>query len=93
MAAAEKGSDDEDDASAGVAPAFRAIHISGHDRQSNDFYPTPDWVTQALLKHVTLRGPVETPREKAASIARATAGVNRVDNQLEISRSKASASS
>lgn len=61
MAAAANGSDDKDDASAGAVPAFRAIHISGHDRQSNDFYPTPDWVTQALLKHVTLRGPVWEP--------------------------------
>jgi hypothetical protein len=61
MAAAANESDDEDDASARTAPTFRAIHISGHDRQPNDFYPTPDWVTQALLKHVTLRAPVWEP--------------------------------
>src|SRR5258708_660223 len=61
MAAAANESDDEDDANARTAPAFRAIHISGHDRQQNDFYPTPDWVTQALLKHVTLRAPVWEP--------------------------------
>ena len=36
----------------------RPIHISGYDRQQNDFYPTPDWVTDALLDCVTLRGPV-----------------------------------
>ena len=59
--AVAKGSDDEEGTSSAAAPAFRAIHISGHDRQSNDFYPTPDWVTQALLKHVTLRGPVWEP--------------------------------
>jgi hypothetical protein len=61
MAAAAKESDDEGDASARTEPTFRAIHISGHDRQPNDFYPTPDWVTEALLKHVTLRGPVWEP--------------------------------
>lgn len=59
------GSDDEDDTDAGAGgragPASRAIHISGHDRQAHDFYPTPDWVTQALLKHVTLRAPVWEP--------------------------------
>jgi hypothetical protein len=40
---------------------FRSIHISGYDRQSHDFYPTPDWVTAVLLKHVTLNGPVWEP--------------------------------
>jgi len=40
---------------------FRPIHISGYDRQVHDFYPTPDWVTAALLKHVTLRNPVWEP--------------------------------
>jgi hypothetical protein len=39
----------------------RAIHISGYDRQENDFYPTPRWVTEALLNSVTLRGPVWEP--------------------------------
>ncbi len=61
MAAAASKSDSEDDATARTAPPFRAIHISGHDREPNDFYPTPDWVTQALLKHVKLRGPVWEP--------------------------------
>lgn len=40
---------------------FRPIHISGYNRVDHDFYPTPSWVTQALLKHVTLRGPVWEP--------------------------------
>jgi hypothetical protein len=39
----------------------RPIHISGYDRQENDFYPTPAWVTEALLQCVTLRGPVWEP--------------------------------
>ena len=39
----------------------RPIHISGYDRQENDFYPTPDWVTEALLNSVELRGPVWEP--------------------------------
>ena len=39
---------------------------------------------------VTLRGPVKSPEEKAAVAAKAqqVAGVKRVDNQLEIERSK-----
>ena len=39
---------------------------------------------------VTLRGPVKSPEEKAAvaSKAQQVAGVKRVDNQLEIERSK-----
>ena len=51
----------EGDAGAGPALKVRPIHISGHERQSHDFYPTPAWVTQALLKHVKLRGPVWEP--------------------------------
>ena len=40
---------------------FRPIHISGFAREATDFYPTPDWVTQTLLNHVRLRGPVWEP--------------------------------
>ena len=61
MAAGTTDPDGEEDASLGSALEFRSIHISGHDRRSHDFYPTPDWVTQALLKHVTLRGRVWEP--------------------------------
>jgi hypothetical protein len=39
----------------------RPIHISGYDRQENDFYPTPEWVTEALLSCVNLRGAVWEP--------------------------------
>src|ERR1700688_4038496 len=39
----------------------RPIHISGYDRQVQDFYATPDWVTEALLRHVQLRGRVWEP--------------------------------
>ena len=49
---------------AGLTTAYREarpIHISGYDRQENDFYPTPSWVTEALLNCVTLRGPVWEP--------------------------------
>jgi hypothetical protein len=53
--------DDKADTSAVAALEFRPIHISGYDRQVHDFYPTPDWVTEALLKHVTLRNPVWEP--------------------------------
>ncbi len=49
----------------------RPIHISGYDRQENDFYPTPDWVTEALLDSVTLRGPVWEPCCGDGAMARA----------------------
>ena len=49
---------------------FRPIHISGYDRTAYDFYPTPSWVTAALLKHVTLRGPVWEPCCGDGAIAR-----------------------
>lgn len=39
----------------------RAIHQSGYAREGQDFYATPAWVTEALLQHVTLRGPVWEP--------------------------------
>jgi hypothetical protein len=40
---------------------FRPIHISGYARQPGDFYPTPAWVTECLLQHVELRGPIWEP--------------------------------
>jgi hypothetical protein len=39
----------------------RAIHVSGYDREGRDFYATPAWVTEALLRHVRFRGPVWEP--------------------------------
>ena len=39
----------------------RAVHVSGYDRQERDFYATPSWVTEALLQHVQLCGPVWEP--------------------------------
>lgn len=39
----------------------RAIHESGFERQEGDFYPTPAWVTECLLRSVTLRGPIWEP--------------------------------
>src|SRR5438105_11086919 len=39
----------------------RPIHISGYDRRVHDFYATPDWVTEALLRHVQFRGQVWEP--------------------------------
>jgi hypothetical protein len=39
----------------------RAIHRSGYDRRDHDFYATPDWVTEALLRHVQFRGRVWEP--------------------------------
>lgn len=39
----------------------RAIHISGHERNGRDFYATPIWVTEALLRHFRFRGPVWEP--------------------------------
>lgn len=39
----------------------RSVHYSGYGRQAIDFYATPGWVTEALLKHVRLREPVWEP--------------------------------
>jgi hypothetical protein len=39
----------------------RAIHVSGYDRAGRDFYATPPWVTEALLRHVRFRGPIWEP--------------------------------
>ena len=39
----------------------RAIHVSGYEREGQDFYATPAWVTEALLRHVRFRGPVWEP--------------------------------
>ena len=39
----------------------RAIHVSGYQRAGQDFYATPAWVTEALLRHVRFRGPVWEP--------------------------------
>lgn len=55
------GTNCPDDSAMTAVPAFRPIHISGFDRKPHDFYPTPDWVTEALLKHVTLRDAVWEP--------------------------------
>jgi hypothetical protein len=52
----------------------RPIHISGYDRVENDFYPTPTWVTEALLNCVTLRGPVWEPCCGDGAMARVIAG-------------------
>ncbi len=41
--------------------ARRAIHVSGYEREGRDFYATPDWVTEALLQHVTFRTAVWEP--------------------------------
>jgi hypothetical protein len=48
----------------------RPIHISGYPRTNHDFYPTPAWVTAALLQHVKLRGPVWEPCCGDGAIAR-----------------------
>jgi hypothetical protein len=39
----------------------RAIHVSGYERKGRDFYATPTWVTEALLRHVRFRGPIWEP--------------------------------
>ena len=39
----------------------RAIHRSGYNRENRDFYATPAWVSEALLRHVQLHGPVWEP--------------------------------
>ena len=47
-------------AAARETPA-RPIHVSAFERAGHDFYATPSWVTEALLRHIRLRGPVWEP--------------------------------
>ncbi|HYZ21073.1 MAG TPA: hypothetical protein VE690_02845 [Rhodopila sp.] len=39
----------------------RPIHISGYERENRDFYATPAWVTEALLRHARFRGKIWEP--------------------------------
>ena len=52
----------------------RSIHISGYNRQAEDFYSTPDWVTRCLLSQIVLGGPVWEPCCGDGAIARVIAG-------------------
>ena len=52
----------------------RPVHLSGYEREGQDFYATPAWVTEALLKHVRLRGPVWEPCCGDGAMARVLAG-------------------
>ncbi len=45
----------------GRTTPVRPVHVSGYAREGRDFYATPAWVTEALLHHVRLRGPVWEP--------------------------------
>jgi len=36
----------------------RPIHVSAFERARHDFYATPSWVTEALLRHIRFRGPI-----------------------------------
>src|ERR1700681_2680962 len=47
--------------SASSTHSSRPIHSSGYDRKVLDFYATPDWVTEALLRNVQFRGRVWEP--------------------------------
>ena len=62
----------------------RAIHVSGYDREERDFYATPSWVTEALLQHVGLRGPVWEPccGDGAMSTVLAAAGYDVVSTDI-----------
>jgi hypothetical protein len=43
------------------ARSARAIHVSQFERAGNDFYATPSWVTEALLRHTHFRGSIWEP--------------------------------
>jgi hypothetical protein len=77
-------SDDQADPAAPPALEFRPIHISGYDREAHDFYPTPGWVTEALLRHVTLHNAVWEPCCGDGAMARVMqlAGHNVVSTDL-----------
>jgi hypothetical protein len=59
---------------AGIMSEHRSIHYSGYVRNANDFYATPHWVTDALLRHVRLRGPVWEPCCGTGAVSQALAG-------------------
>src|SRR3546814_10769679 len=61
-------------ADAAVRPEPRSVHRSGYARRPNDFYATPSWVTEALLQHVQLRGPVWEPCCGTGAISEVIAG-------------------
>jgi hypothetical protein len=63
----------------------RAIHISGFEREGRDFYATPPWVTEALLRHVKFRGPVWEPccGDGAMSSVLAANGYDVVSTDIE----------
>jgi hypothetical protein len=50
--------------------SFRPVHRSGYDREADDYYPTPGWVTACLLRHVRFRGVVWEPCCGDGAIAR-----------------------
>jgi hypothetical protein len=52
---------DRQDAEPPPLAGRRAIHVSGYEREGRDFYATPPWVTEALLRHVRFRGAVWEP--------------------------------
>ena len=39
----------------------RAIHYSDYNRKMRDFYATPNWVTEALVRHIQFRSPIWEP--------------------------------
>ena len=68
------GSEAAEPAQANRGPALQAglsrpIFVSGYDRKVRDFYATPDWVTEALLRHVRFRGRVWEPCCGAGAIS------------------------
>jgi hypothetical protein len=62
----------------------RAVHVSGYDRIGRDFYATPPWVTEALLRHIRLRDPVWEPccGDGAMSVVLAAHGYNVVSTDI-----------
>lgn len=52
------------------AQVVRPIHLSGYEREQDDFYATPPWVAACLLRHVDLRGPIWEPCCGDGAIAR-----------------------
>jgi hypothetical protein len=43
------------------ATPARPIHVSAFQRAGDDFYATPSWVTEALLRHTRFRGQIWEP--------------------------------
>lgn len=61
LSASDRAGDGVPVRSATRTRSARPVHVSRFERANDDFYATPSWVTEALLQHIRLRGPIWEP--------------------------------